>query len=85
LPTQTPPASRRTKLPGWRTAEMFTDAASLKRLIVVAAASALAATVLRGWLRRGDRVASRPPAGDLNRWEDEGGALVAGQSQPSGA
>lgn len=61
---------------------MFADAASLKRLIVVAAASAVAATVLRGWLRRSDRGAARPPAGDLNRWEDEGGALVAGQSQP---
>lgn len=65
--------------------QMNAEAVSLKKLIVIAAVSAVVATLLRGWLRSGERVASRPPAGDLSRWEDEGGAVVAGQSQPSAA
>jgi hypothetical protein len=57
----------------------------VKKLFLVALASAVIATALRAWMRRSDDHGADPqPTGDdVQRWEDEGGAVADEEAQIS--
>jgi len=46
----------------------------VKKLFLIALASAVIATALRAWMRRG--ADAQPTPDDVQRWEDEGGAVA---------
>lgn len=63
--------------------QQSSDGRVLKRLIAIAFVAGVIAAALRARSRRaGVRIASPPPIpDDVERWENEGGAVVDGESQ----